>query len=158
MYRVTEPDTQTWTLRAAAPSDLPALVRLIRAFYDEDGFTTPDDEIEDNLLLLLPSPAADLTLADADGAVRGFALTTDRVVLESGVVAELQDLYVQPAYRGKGIGSALIASALRWAQSRSAAMLEIVVAANGRDVGDLQAFYARRGFSDERRRILSVRV
>lgn len=148
-------DAEPWVVREAVPGDLHQLVRLTRAFYDEDGFSTADEEIERNFRLLLPSPEAHVTAAVADGRIRGFALTTNRMILESGVVAELQDLYVERGLRNSGIGTALIAEAARWAQSRSARLFEIVVAPNGRDVTDLVRFYARRGFTDGGRRILS---
>jgi GNAT superfamily N-acetyltransferase len=56
--------------------------------------------------------------------------------------------------RAGGIGTALISDAQDWARARSAQLLELVVAPNGRDVSDLLRFYAGRGFVDRDRRIL----
>lgn len=142
-------------LRAAAAADLPSLVRLTRAFYDEDGFSTPTAHIERHLALLLAAPQARLCIADVAGRPVGFALTTAQLVLESGVVAELQDLYVEPASRRHGIAAALIADAEAWSRTQSAALLEVVVAPNGRDVSQLLAYYRARGFADEGRRLLT---
>lgn len=147
-------DAPAWILRPADLGDLADLVGLTRAFYDEDGFGTSDELIERNFRLLLGSPDAQVTLAVVDGRAGGFALTTIRLILESGPVAELQDLYVEPGLRAGGIGTALISDAQDWARARSAQLLELVVAPNGRDVSDLLRFYARRGFVDRDRRIL----
>jgi hypothetical protein len=42
-------------LREAAHDDLPTLVALARAFYDEDGFTTSTAMLEENFGALLDS-------------------------------------------------------------------------------------------------------
>jgi aminoglycoside 6'-N-acetyltransferase I len=147
-------------LRSAGPADLEHLVRLTRAFYDEDGFTTPTPQIRRNLEALLASEDARIAVAHGTGGAApvGFALTTIRLILESGLVAELQDLYVVPPERRRGVASALIADSAQWAADRGARLLEVVVAPNGREVGHLFDFYAARGFADEGRRILARRL
>jgi aminoglycoside 6'-N-acetyltransferase I len=142
-------------LRLATSDDVSVLVGLARAFYDEDGFATTDAELAHNFEVLLRADNAHLVLATVDGSVSGFALSTTGFVLESGLVAELQDLYVAPAARARGVGTALIEDAARWAQSQSAVLLEIVIAPNGRDVSHLFGYYRARGFVDQGRRILS---
>ncbi len=81
-------------------------------------------------------------------------MSTTAFILESGLVAELQDLYVVPAARGHGVGTALIEDAARWARAEAATLLEVVVAPNGQDVTHLLDYYRARGFVDEGRRIL----
>lgn len=142
-------------LRAAELDDLPDLLRLARAFYDEDGFSTTDAELDRNFRKLLVAHDAHTCLAlDGDAAV-GFALTTTALILESGLVAELQDLYVEPAHRGTGLGRRLMDDSRRWAVQQGATLLEVVVAPNGRDVSGLLRYYAGNGFRDEGRRLLS---
>ncbi|TAM91528.1 MAG: N-acetyltransferase [Jatrophihabitans sp.] len=145
-------------VRGATLDDLDVLVGLARAFYDEDGFATATGELRHNLEVLLRADNAHLVVAtngSRGGPVHGFALTTTAFVLESGLVAELQDLYVVPAQRGNGTGSALIEDAARWARVRSATLLEVVLAPNGRDVTHLLGYYRSRGFLDEGRRIVA---
>jgi aminoglycoside 6'-N-acetyltransferase I len=142
-------------LREAAHDDLPTLVALARAFYDEDGFTTSTAMLEENFGALLDSSGARVVLVVIDGTPRAFALTTTAFTLESGTIAELQDIYVRPEYRRRGIAALLIADALEWARARSAVSLELVVAPNGHDVSHLFRYYEARGFVDEGRRILS---
>lgn len=144
-------------LRRAGVGDLPQLRRLAREFYDEDGFATSDADLDNNFRVLLADrDNAHICLAVQGGSRIGFALTTCRVILESGVVAELQDLYVMPAYRRQGIAASLIRDAIGWAKARGAAQLEVVVAPNGRDVSHLFDYYAARGFRDEGRRLLNL--
>jgi aminoglycoside 6'-N-acetyltransferase I len=141
-------------IRVATTDDVGVLVTLARAFYDEDGFATTNAELKENFEVLLRSGDAHLVLAAVDGVVSGFALSTTAFILESGLVAELQDLYVVPEARNSGVGTELIEDAARWARSRSASQLEVVIAPNGRDVTQLDAYYRARGFADEGRRIL----
>jgi aminoglycoside 6'-N-acetyltransferase I len=141
-------------LRSATAGDLEELVLLAREFYDEDGFSTSDADLRENFTALLRSPNARIVVAVSDTDPYAFALTTTDLVLESGVVAELQDLYVRPAHRRRGVAGALIDDAIAWARVRTATLLELVVAPNGRDVSHLLRYYAERGFVDEDRRIL----
>lgn len=146
-------------LRAAGIDDLPELLRLAREFYDEDGFTTSDADLDRNFRALFAAGTqAHICLALDDAAAIGFALTTTDLVLESGLVAELQDLYVMPAHRGSGIGARLMHEAQQWATEQGATLFEIVVAPNGQDVSGLIDYYVRHGFRDEGRRLLSVRL
>jgi aminoglycoside 6'-N-acetyltransferase I len=147
-------------VRTATAADLPALVELTAAFYEEDGFTTDRAVLPERFTTLLglsDARVAVATTADSDEAT-GFALTTVRLVLESGLVAEAQDLYVRPEHRGRGVGSALLDDAAAWARATSAVQLEVVVAPNGRDVSHLHRYYASRGFVDHGRRILHLEV
>jgi GNAT superfamily N-acetyltransferase len=142
------------TLRPAIEADLPGLVELTTAFYQEDGFTTAHEALAERFITLLDLSEANLTVAVTSKAIIGFALTTMRLILESGLVAELQDLYVRPEHRGKGVGSALVSDAARWARTNGADLLEVVIAPNGRDVSHLHRYYESRGFVDEGRRIV----
>lgn len=75
---------------------------------------------------------------------RGFGL-------ESGLVAEFEDLYVHPDHRRQGVAARLISDSAEWAQLRGAKHLEVVIAPNGLDVSHLHAYYDKLGFRDEGR-------
>jgi aminoglycoside 6'-N-acetyltransferase I len=145
------------TLRLATAGDLPVLLDLAVAFYEEDGFTTPRAALDANLRVLLDSPGrARVAVAVAEGdRVVGFGVTTTTFGLENGLVAELEDLYVAPPARRQGLARALIEDSAQWAASIGAARLEIVIAPNGQDVSHLFRYYTARGFTDEGRRLLS---
>jgi aminoglycoside 6'-N-acetyltransferase I len=156
---VASPSGTETLVRTAGGDDLPELLRLAREFYDEDGFATSDDELDRNFRALFGAEtSAHICLAIQDGAAVGFALTTTDLVLESGLVAELQDLYVMPAHRGTGVGARLMHDSKQWATAQGAALLEIVVAPNGHDVSRLLRYYATQGFRDEGRRLLSLEL
>ena len=146
------------TYRPASQADLPDLVELTTAFYQEDGFATVHEALPGRFTAFLGQSEANITVAVTGNATIGFALTTVRLILESGRVAELQDLYVQPEYRGMGVGSALVTDAARWARDNAADVLEVVIAPNGRDVSHLHQYYESRGFVDEGRRIVHLDV
>jgi GNAT superfamily N-acetyltransferase len=52
------------------------------------------------------------------GRVVGFLHAFSGMVLETGSRAEILGLVADAGHRGKGIGSALVAEAERWAQSK----------------------------------------
>jgi aminoglycoside 6'-N-acetyltransferase I len=145
-------------VRPARRAELPAVFDLAMAFYTEDGFTTPASQLRENLVVLLDSDSARVAVAVAcggDDEIVGFAITTLSFGLEYGLSAELEDLFVVPAHRRTGIGSALIDDSADWARSRGRRVLELVVAPNGANVDYLFNYYAHQGFTSEGRQILS---
>lgn len=146
---------QAVTIRTAVPGDLSVVLELAKAFYAEDGFTTPDEQLRANLAVLVVSPAARVAVAEtADGVVVGFAITTTSFGLENGRIAELEDLYVVPERRGGGLGVALIDDSVAWCRDTDCRLVEVVVAPNGQDVSHLFGYYDRRGFVNEGRALL----
>ena len=143
------------TVRTAGPADLKAVFALAIAFYGEEGFTTSADELWTNLASVLSSTTARTAVAACDREILAFAITTTSFGLESGLIAELQDLYVTPAARRKGIAGQLIDDSAHWARQRGCRYLELVVAPNGRDVGHLDSYYRNRGFQDAGRRLIT---
>lgn len=101
----------THTLRAATPQDLPAIVGLIRELADFEKLThlvvvTPES-LQPHLFG--PRPAAEALVAEVSGTVVAFALFFTNFSTFLGQPGlYLEDLYVQPAHRGTGIGKALL--------------------------------------------------
>jgi aminoglycoside 6'-N-acetyltransferase I len=141
--------------RTAVPADRDAILRLAVDFYAEDGFTTPRSKLAEHLTHLLVSPAAHAAVIESDGEIVAFAISTSSYGLESGLIAELEDLYVAPRARRRGLAGELIEDSARWATGIGAAHLEIVIAPNGQDVSHLFEIYRGKGFVDEGRRLLS---
>ena len=98
-------------LRAATPADLTSIVGLIRelAVYEhlEHLMVTTPDSLHPHLFG--PRPAAECVVGEVDGTVVAFALffTTFSTFLGKPSLY-LEDLYVQPAHRGSGLGKALL--------------------------------------------------
>lgn len=145
------------TLRAARPADHAAVLALAVAFYAEDGFTTPRERLAEHLTHLLAGAGDDAHAAvvEEDGEIVAFGISTSSYGLENGLIAELEDLYVAPHARRRGLAGELIEDSARWAAGIGAAHLEIVIAPNGADVSHLFDIYRGRGFVDEGRRILA---
>lgn len=101
----------THTLRPATPADLPAIVGLIRELADFEKLlhlvvVTPESLRPH---LFGPRPAAEAVVAEADGAVVAFALFFTNFSTFLGQPGlYLEDLYVQPAHRGQGLGRAVL--------------------------------------------------
>lgn len=142
-------------VRAAEPADLVRVLQLAAAFYMEGGFSTPVSGLRHNLAVLLHASDARLTIARRRRVPVGFAITTFGFGLEHGAVAELEDLYVEPAHRRAGVATTLIEDSAEWARSRGCRTLEVVIAPNGNNVARLVEYCAHRDFTDEGRRLLT---
>ncbi|MBV9651147.1 MAG: GNAT family N-acetyltransferase [Pseudonocardiales bacterium] len=138
------------TPRQAQPHELNDLVELAHAFYLEDGFATPPEQLRANLANLLADDSARVAVIDNDGGqLLGFAITTTSFGLENGPIAELEDLYVTPESRHAGLGRALIADSTTWASRHGCTYLEIVVT-DGEQYTQLIRYYHTAGFSHPR--------
>ncbi|MQS06725.1 GNAT family N-acetyltransferase [Streptomyces alkaliphilus] len=132
-------------VRSAGPGDAPVVARLLHDFNTEFATPTPGvDVLAARLERLLAEPVTTALLA-GDPAV-GVALLTRRPnVWYDGPVALLDELYVAPHLRGRGIGGALMRRLLTDAVEEGVSLVEINV-----DEGDTDArrFYTRHGFTD----------
>ena len=89
-------------------------------------------------------PPRDVFAVLAGDPAVGVALVTLRPnVWYDGPVAGLDELYVAPAQRGRGIGSALLAAAEALTLRRGGTVVEINV--DGEDT-DARRFYERHGY------------
>ena len=99
------------TLRAATPADLPRLVALIRELAEFEHLAhlvvvTPES-LQPHLFG--PRPVAEAVVGDIEGEVVAFALFFTNFSTFLGKPGlYLEDLYVQPQHRGKGLGKALL--------------------------------------------------
>jgi GNAT superfamily N-acetyltransferase len=98
-------------LRAARPRDVNAIVGLIRELADFEKLTHLLQVTPESLHphLFGPKPAAEAMVGEVDGAVVAFALfftNFSTFLAKPGLY--LEDLYVQPRHRGRGLGRALL--------------------------------------------------
>ena len=97
------------TIRPAIQSDTPAILRLIRglAEYEHLGATATEPELHEALFAALPRVHA--ILAGIGGESVGLALfyyTFSTFTARTNIF--LEDLFVEPAHRGTGIGLGLM--------------------------------------------------
>ena len=101
----------SFTLRPAAPHDLAPIVGLIRELAEFEHLAhlvvvTPESL---HPQLFGAKPAAEAVVGEVDGQVVGFALFfTNFSTFLGRPGLYLEDLYVQPAHRGTGLGRALL--------------------------------------------------
>ncbi|WOD41881.1 GNAT family N-acetyltransferase [Nodosilinea sp. E11] len=98
-------------IHPATPADVPALVALIKALADYEKLahevTGKPEDLE--RALFGDRPYAEAVLAWVDGTPVGLALffhNFSTFLMKPGIY--LEDIFVQPDYRGQGIGKALL--------------------------------------------------
>ncbi|HEY9546148.1 MAG TPA: GNAT family N-acetyltransferase [Solimonas sp.] len=99
-------------IRAAEPADVPVLLTLIRALavYEKLEHEVIATEADLRTHLFGVRPYAEALIAECKGEAAGFALyfhNYSTFLAKPGLY--LEDLFVQPAQRGKGIGKRLLA-------------------------------------------------
>ena len=140
-------------VRLAKPADAATLGQLLYEFNTEFEAATPDarsaaarfermlsgDEV---VVVVAPSPVPTSPAGDATG---GFALITFRPSpYQDGPVALLDELYVRPELRGRGIGAAMMDLATDEMRARGCVECLINVDA---DDSAARRFYERLGWS-----------
>ena len=111
----------TLSIRLARPDDCAVILGFIRelAEYERLAHEVVADEAQLRATLFGPRPGAEVLLAELDAPV-GFALffqSYSTFLARPGLY--LEDLYVQPASRGQGVGAALMSACARIAVERN---------------------------------------
>jgi len=129
-------------IRDASPADaqvLDEMVRELAAHEDSLEHVNADAETWRRLLV---RPDVTVLIAESDGAVIGFTSTVRRLHLWSGGdLLALDDLYVRPEHRDKGVGGALMSAVARLAARDDLSVIWGVRLDNHSG----QRFYARLG-------------
>jgi ribosomal protein S18 acetylase RimI-like enzyme len=132
-------------IRLATAADASAFGRLLHAFNVEFGESTPDAHvIAERAAPLIES--GDVTVLFAGDGPDGFAELRFRPSLYTGALdAYLEELYVVPERRGRGLGRALLEAAMAHARERGAARIDLNTSVD--DVA-ARALYESAGFTD----------
>lgn len=114
-------------VRAAAESDLPLILHLIESLAEYERLRDQCVATEENLRATLfgAHPSAEVLIASIENEPAGFALffhNYSTFLAQSGIF--LEDLFVKPEARGKGVGHALLSSLARLAVERNCGRLE----------------------------------
>lgn len=114
-------------IRPATPADVPtilALVRELAAFEREPDAVEATEPMLAQALFGEP-PAAEAVVAEEDGATVGFALFFHNFSTWTGRRGlYLEDLYVTPSARGRGVGKMLLRHLAALAVERGCARFE----------------------------------
>lgn len=114
-------------LRPAVRADVPLILAFIRelAEYEKLAHEVVADEAGLAEQLFGERPAAEVVIAEADGQPAGFALFFHNFSTFLGRRGlYLEDLYVRPAFRGRGLGLALMRHLARLAVERGCGRFE----------------------------------
>jgi GNAT superfamily N-acetyltransferase len=136
---------EEFPVRVCGTADAPVAAQLLHEFNTEFATPTPTVAVIAERIAALVGRADVEILLAGDPAV-AIAVTTFRPsVWEPGPVALLEELYVRPALRSRGIGAAVLNYAMDSARARGVTTFEINV-----DEGDVDAqrFYRAHGFTE----------
>lgn len=144
----------TAPIRPAGQEDLPVLAALMGEYYAEAGYTLRADAAERAFAPLLDEPRLGRVwlIETADVPVGYVVLTLAYSMEYGGPRGFLDDFYVRPAVRGKGLGT--IALAATCEACRQLGVRALLVEA-GPDGHPARTLYARAGFRENGRVFLS---
>jgi GNAT superfamily N-acetyltransferase len=137
------------SIRLAAESDVERVVRLQRAWQAENtvyGFVSRSAEEMHSVLgnyFLVAEAGAEL-VAFATGNVYKNYGTAAAVVPESNIYLEIDEIYIVPTHRHRGLGSLLIDRLLKTA--RAEGVTHATLYSSIKDIGPVMQFYEKHGF------------
>lgn len=138
------------SIRSATAADVPLILSLIRSLADYEKLSDQVEATEERLCAtLFPATgraAAECVIASADGRPAGFALYfTNYSTFLAKPGLYLEDLFVQPEFRGRGLGKALLKYLAVLANTRGYGRMEwTVLDWNQSAIDFYESFGARR--------------
>ncbi|MCQ4345961.1 GNAT family N-acetyltransferase [Pseudomonas stutzeri] len=133
-------------IRPATLADVPALGQLLAQLFAQEAEFAPDQTAQQRgLAAIVGDPAlGTILVAVEDGRLLGMVNLLYTMSTALGArVALLEDMVVDATARGRGLGSALLESAI--GHARSCGCRRITLLTDGDNLA-AQRFYARHGF------------
>ena len=145
------------TLRLAVSDDVDRLLEMMAAFYAESDMPLDHAAARAALTALVADPALGrLWIVQVEGARAGYIAVTFGFSLEYlGRDAFVDDFYIEPTHRGRGLGNRVLEIVEAECRALGVRALHLEVA-RGNAAG--QALYRKRGFRDNDRQLLSLRL
>jgi GNAT superfamily N-acetyltransferase len=135
-------------VRAAATADLPQLLTLIRRYWDFEAIAGFDALSIERVLRPLMAPSGGhgcAWVAEEAGLLCGYLLVVLVLSVEhQGAMGEIDELFVLPHARSRGVGAALLAAAENWLRERGAVRLQLQL---NKANASARLFYERRGYT-----------
>lgn len=142
-------------MRKAGAEDIPLLIGLMREFYAEGGYELEPTRAAEAFAAVISDERLGFVWIIQDGQEDvGHAVLTLRYAMEyGGMVGCLDDLYVRPAWRNKGLSTAGLAAVRKFCENLAIRALTVEV---GFDNVPAQRVYERAGFVEAAGRQLLV--
>lgn len=134
-------------IRTAVASDVPPLLSLVRRYWEFEGIAEFDAlRLELLLQRLVGSAQLGQIFVAASGAeLQGYLALVYVLSLEhGGLMAEIDEFFVLPAARARGVGGQLLAAAEHTLRERGCVRLQLQLAVAN---AAARSFYERRGYT-----------
>ena len=141
-------------VEAATSLDADSITELASRFFVEEGFQLPAEGLQTRVGRYLELTGHSIFLARRGEHPIAFATAAVGFGLEYGWAAELEDLYVVPPERRRGVARLLVDRVAGWAADHGCSVVLVTVTPQGERSHTLTDFYERLGFSDLGRRLL----
>ena len=147
---MSEPASAAATIREATAADVEDVATAVESLLLELGGGRPERlELEAEARALLEDPAGgSVLIAEADHKVVGLlSASWQRAIHVPGVYATIQDLWVDGAWRSRGVGAELVEAIASQARARGVSRLEVGLPRETfAAIASTQSFYERNGF------------
>ena len=140
-------------MRRATPDDIPLLVGLMAEFYAEGGYElNPVRAAEAFAAILADERLGYVWIIRAEHQDVGHIVLTLRYAMEyGGLIACLDDLFVRPDWRNKGLSTVALVEVRKFCEGHGIRALTVEV---GHNNGPAQTVYRRVGFAEAANRQL----
>jgi GNAT superfamily N-acetyltransferase len=147
---VSEPVATECTVREAVAADVEAVAAAVESLLLELVGRRPErSELETEARALLDdSEGGSVLIAEADGDVVGvLSASWQRAIHVPGIYATIQDLWVDEAWRSRGVGAELVEAIASQARARGVSRLEVGLPRETfAAIASTESFYERNGF------------
>lgn len=141
------PIANNLAIEQATAKDASIVLPLLIQFFEEESLNLDYERLSLAITAMLNDSRSAIFVAWSEQAAIGVAtVTTTSQGLEFDRYAELEDLYVLPQARQKGIGRALIDRVKQWCSQNDCSVLSVVVTAEDQATRNLISYYEKQGF------------
>lgn len=140
--------------RPATERDVASLVELVRRYYAENAYPYAEVDVRSAIVRLLTEPERGrIWVLDGDDRLAGYVVMTVGFSLEyRGPDAFIDELYLVPEERGRGLGKRAVALVEAECRQRGVRALHLEVE---RDNIPAQELYRAFGFTDHNRYLMT---
>ena len=147
---MSDPVATESTVREAGAADVEAVSTAVESLLGELGGRRPErSELETEVRALLDDPeGGSVLIAEADGEIVGLlSASWQRAIHVPGIYATIQDLWVDEAWRSRGVGAELVEAIASQARARGVSRLEVGLPRETfAAIASTESFYRRNGF------------